>query len=188
MKSRSFLRSAASAFPLALTDPFALAAAATGSSSQEFHVVLSGEDRFGETRSRGFSRILFKNSTQETGGNLFIIEHSNLVSGGPPLHLHLEQEEWFFVMEGEVLFQLGEKRLRLRAGDSVLGPRKVPHAFTAVGDKPGRMLIAFSPAGKMEQFFRDTAIPNAPREDATFFRRYDMELLGPPLKASSRQG
>jgi hypothetical protein len=46
------------------------------------------------------------------------------------------------------------------------------------------MLIAFTPAGKMEQFFRDTAIPDPPKEDAAFFRRYDMELAGPPLKAT----
>ena len=86
---------------------------------------------FGETRSLGFSRITFKTSTQETD-NVFIIEHENLLPGGPPLHYHLEQEEWFYVMEGEVLFQVGEKRLRLGAGESVLAPRKVPHGFTAV--------------------------------------------------------
>jgi hypothetical protein len=44
------------------------------------------------------------------------------------------------------------------------------------------MLIGFTPAGKMEQFFRDTAIPNPPVEDAAFFRRYDMQLVGPPIK------
>jgi len=148
------------------------------------HLVPAGEDIAGETRALGFSRISFKTSTQETGGNLFMIEHTNLLGGGPPLHLHHEQEEWFYVMEGEVLFQVGEKRLLLKAGDSVLAPRKVPHAFSGAGTRPARMLIAFTPAGKMEQFFRDTAIPNAPREDAAFFRRYDMELLGPPLKAT----
>jgi quercetin dioxygenase-like cupin family protein len=184
MKRRNFLKSAASAFPLAFTQPLALASPPSDSSATEAHVVLSSEDRFGEMHSRGYSRILFKNSTQETGGSLFAIEHQNLTGGGPPLHIHIEQEEWFYVMEGEVLFQVGEKRMRLKPGDSLLGPRGVPHAFTPVGAKPSRMLIAFTPAGKMEQFFRDTAIPNPPKEDAAFFRRYDMELVGPPLKAT----
>jgi hypothetical protein len=41
------------------------------------------------------------------------------------------------------------------------------------------MLIAFTPAGKMEEFFRATAIPQPPVQDAAFFRRYEMELVGP---------
>ena len=184
MQRRSFLRSAVSAFPIALTQPFALATESSDSNAKEVHVVSSGQDRFGEAHSRGYSHILFKNSTKETSGNLFLIEHNNLVTGGPPLHLHLEQEEWFYVMEGEVLFRIGERHLQLKPGDSVLAPRKVPHAFTAAGPIPGKMLIAFSPAGKMEQFFRDTAIPNPPLQDAAFFRKYDMELIGPPLKTT----
>jgi mannose-6-phosphate isomerase-like protein (cupin superfamily) len=88
-------------------------------------------------------------------------------------------------MEGEVLFQIGDSRKQLRAGDSVLGPRGVPHTFSSIGEKPGRMLIAFNPAGKMEEFLRITAVPNPPVQDAAFFRRYEMELLGPPIFANS---
>lgn len=183
MKRRSFLKSAASAFPLALSQPFALAIESPTASAEE-HVVLAGQDRFGEVRSRGYSQIKFKTATADTDGNLFVIEHSNLVPGGPPMHLHLAQEEWFYVMDGEVLFQIGEKRVQLKGGDSVLAPRNVPHAFTAVGANPAKMLIAFSPAGKMEQFFRDTAKPDAPLQDAAFFSRYEMKLVGPPLKAT----
>ena len=87
-------------------------------------------------------------------------------------------------IEGEVHFQVGDSRHQLRAGDSVLGPRNVPHAFSAVGDKPGRMLIAFTPAGKMEQFFRDTAISNPPKLDAEILGRYEMKYLGPSPFAS----
>ena len=138
MKRRSFLKSAASAFPIVLAEPFAVAAQPSDSPQKEIRPVLSGEDRFGKNWSRGYSRILFKNSTQETSGNFFVIEHDNLISGGPPVHIHLEQEEWFYVMEGEVLFQIGEKRLRLKAGDSILGPRRIPHAFSPVGAEAGK--------------------------------------------------
>jgi mannose-6-phosphate isomerase-like protein (cupin superfamily) len=152
--------------------------------SAEEHVVLATQDRFGEARSLGFSQIAFKTSTADTSENLFVIEHSNLKPGGPPLHLHLMQEEWFYVMEGEVLFQIGEKRLQLKAGDSVLVPRKVPHAFTAVGVKPAKMLIAFSPAGKMEQFFIDAAkLEGGALQGADFYAKYDMKLVGQPIKA-----
>jgi hypothetical protein len=46
------------------------------------------------------------------------------------------------------------------------------------------MLIAFSPAGKMEQFFRETAVPNGPQMDAAMSRKYGVEVVGPPLKAT----
>ena len=91
------------------------------------------------------------------------------------------QEEWFFVMEGEVLFQVGERRVTLHAGESILGPRGVPHAFSAIGAQPAHMLITFTPAGKMEQFFRDVAVPNGPTMDAALFAKYDVRYVGPPL-------
>lgn len=180
MKRRSFLKSAVSAFPVALTQPFAFAAQSSDSTAKEARVVLSGKDRLGEAHS-GFGGLLFKVSTQETGGNLFVIEHNNMTHGGPPLHLHLEQEEWFYVMEGEFLFQVGEKQVTLKPGDSILGPRRVPHTFSVAGSTPGRMLIAFTPAGRMEQFFRDAATP---LQNAAFYSKYGMELLGPPLKTT----
>ena len=178
MKRRSFLKAASAVFPAAGLQAFALGQVLATPSSDHVQVVANGQDWFGEHRSRGYSSILFKVMPRETGGGLFNIEHANVTKGGPPLHLHLHQEEWFYVMEGEVIFQIGDQRNRLRAGDSVLGPRGIPHAFSSVGEKPGRMLIAFTPAGKMEQFFRDTAIPNPPTQDAEFFSRYEMEIVG----------
>ena len=109
------------------------------------------------------------------------MEHKNLGKGGPPLHVHPHQDEWFYVMAGEVVFQLGDQRRRLGPGDSVLGPRGVPHTFCGAGETTARMLIAYSPAGKMEAFFREVAVPNGPKMDAALMRKYDMEMLGPPL-------
>lgn len=174
MKRRSFLRSAAAILPAGL-ESFALAQAA----GPPGPLVLSGQDRLGESHSRGFSSILFKVLAGETNGGLFILEHRNMLKGGPPLHYHVQQEEWFYVVEGKVLFQLGDARKALGPGDSILGPRMVPHTFSSVGEKPGRMIIAFTPAGKMEEFLRVTAVPNPPVQDAAFFRRYGMELVGP---------
>jgi quercetin dioxygenase-like cupin family protein len=181
MKRRSFLKSASALFPIAGLEAFALGQAPVSTPADQVHLVSNGEDRFGEKHSLGFSTILFKVVPRETGGNLFVIEHEHLVKGGPPLHLHPHQEEYFYVMEGEMVFQLGDSRRRLSAGGSVLGPRGVPHTFSSVGAQPGRMLIAFSPAGKMEEFFRAAAVPNGPPQDAELFRKYDMEYLGPPL-------
>jgi quercetin dioxygenase-like cupin family protein len=184
MKRRSFLKTAAALVPAAGFPAFAIENAPAAQSPAEAHLVPASQDRFGESHSFGFSTILFKVVPRDTGGGLFLIEHVNLVKGGPPLHLHLYQEEWFYVVEGEVLFQVGDSRKKLGPGDSILGPRNIPHAFSSVGQKPGRMLIAFTPAGKMEEFFRATAIPSLPALDAEMLRRYDMKLVGPsPFEA-----
>ena len=143
------------------------------------HVVAAGQDRFGHPHSLGISSILFKVPAGETSGGLFVMEHTHLMPGGPALHLHLNQEEWFYVIEGEVAFQVGDQRLQLRAGESLLAPRRVPHTFSSVGATPSRLLIAFCPAGKMEQYFRDAEKDLAHAGDAEFMRRYEMELVGP---------
>jgi len=178
MQRRSFLRTAVSLLPAAgLRD--LLAQAAASASAGELHVVGAGEDRFGKPHSLGFSTLLFKVSGSETGGGLFLIEHRHLMPGGPPLHLHLSQEEYFYVMEGEVAFQVGDRRIHLKPGESVLAPRLVPHTFSSVSDAPSRMLIGFVPAGKMEQYFRDSEAAPPPADQAAYFRKYDMEYIGP---------
>jgi mannose-6-phosphate isomerase-like protein (cupin superfamily) len=179
MKRRSFLKTAAAILPAASLQEFALARAAAASPSAAVHVVGPGEDGFGEKHSLGFSNILFKVGTSETGGGLFIIEHTNLQKGGPPLHMHYRQDEWFYIMEGEVAFQVGDERKRLGPGESVLAPRLIPHAFSAAGQVPSHMIIAYTPAGMMEQFFRDTAHPNPPALDEALFRKYEMKYVGP---------
>jgi hypothetical protein len=109
---------------------------------------------FDEARSLGFSWITFRTSTQETG-NVFVIEHDNLLAGGPALHYHLAQEEWFYVMEGEIVLQVGDKRLRLGAGSRYL-----------------RLA-----------YFRDAAKPGAAPMDAALSRKYEVVVVGPPIKA-----
>ncbi|HMG87876.1 MAG TPA: cupin domain-containing protein [Terracidiphilus sp.] len=184
MKRRSFLKSAAALLPAAGLDPMAFASAPGLDALNAGEIVGAGKDRLGEAHSRGYSSILFKVLPRETSNGLFVIEHMNLVNGGPPLHKHPNQEEYFYVISGEVRLAVGDRRLTLRAGESILGPRGIPHTFAAVEGKPGHMLIAFSPAGKMEEFLRATAIPNPPAEDAAFWRRFDVELVGPsPFKA-----
>jgi mannose-6-phosphate isomerase-like protein (cupin superfamily) len=183
MRRRSFFRGAASAVPAtglyALFTRQARAQVPASPPSSAPHVVGAGKDRYGHPHRLGFDSLLFKVATRETGGGLFVVEHPHLLPGGPPLHLHLNQEEWFYVMEGEVALQVGDQRLHLHAGESVLAPRRVPHTFSSVAAKPSRMLIAFCPAGKMEQYFRDVEDLKAPVRKAEFWRRYDMELVGP---------
>ncbi|UWZ82209.1 cupin domain-containing protein [Occallatibacter riparius] len=190
MRRRSFLRAAAAAAPAAALSnlmahsAFAGQVTASGGAAAglELHPVSAGEDRFGALHSLGFSELAFKVGTQETAGNLFMIEHRNLVPGGPPLHMHLNQEEWFYVMEGQVAFIVGEKRLTLQPGESILAPRRVPHTFSSVVPA-SHMLIGFAPAGKMEAYFRDAKGDAKMAASAEYMNRYDMEWVGPsPFK------
>jgi quercetin dioxygenase-like cupin family protein len=172
---RDFIKAAVSAVPAgAFTNLLAQSAPAP-----ELHPLASGADRFGAPHSLGFSSLAFKVATSDAAGNIFIIEHRGLQPDtGPALHLHNAQEEWFYVMEGEVAFQVGEQRLKLRTGESVLAPRQVPHAFSAVGS-PAHMLIAFAPACKMEQYFIDAAAHSSLAATQEFMNRYDMKWIGP---------
>jgi quercetin dioxygenase-like cupin family protein len=143
--------------------------------------VAAGEDRYGEFRGLGVSAITFKVTSQDSGG-LFVLENTFHKKGGPARHLHYDQDEWFYCVEGEFVIEVGQERLRLNPGDSLLAPRKVPHVWAYVGDTKGRMLIAFMPAGQMEAFFREVTKVNAmPPLDPALWRAHGMELMGPPL-------
>ncbi|MBE3557797.1 MAG: cupin domain-containing protein [Ktedonobacteraceae bacterium] len=154
---------------------------ATPSERSPALLVVAGADCKGEKHGLGISTIAFKVS-MPAPGDPFILENTFLAKGGPARHLHYDQEEWFYVLEGEFQFEVGEQRFRLQPGDSLLAPRRIPHVWAFIGESSGRILVAFFPAGKMEAFFREVTRFNAmPPQDPAVWRAYGMELLGPPL-------
>ena len=188
MRRRSFLQAAGVALPAVVMERLALGQAAGMASGAgvtplhgEAHVVGAGQDRFGEQHPLGFTTILFRVGSKESNGSIFAIEHKNLGKGGPPEHIHLYQDEWFYVLEGHVRFRVDGKETVVGPGESVLGPRRVPHCFAGTGETPARMLITYSPAGKMEEFFRVVAVPNGPKMDAPLFAKYEMQYVGPGI-------
>jgi quercetin dioxygenase-like cupin family protein len=152
--------------------------------SDEFAPILrvaAGKDRFGEQHPLGISTIHFK-LTASDNPNIFVLENTFHAKGGPARHLHYDQEEWFYAIEGEFLFEVGQERFRIGPGDTLLAPRMVPHVWAFTGENLGRILIAFLPAGKMEAFFREVAKTDAmPALDAALWHAHGMQLLGPPL-------
>ena len=152
LERRYFLGGALAAFPLALIGPLVKAPA-----SPVVNPVCAGEDRLGEHHTIGVSSTAFKVLTADSAGALFLFEHRNTggKKGGPPRTLHHNEDEWFYVIEGQYIAEIGSTRVELKPGDSMLGPREVPHAWAFVGDAPGRLLIAFAPANRIEAFFRD---------------------------------
>jgi mannose-6-phosphate isomerase-like protein (cupin superfamily) len=141
----------------------------------------AGADRYGERRGLGVSEISFKVCPEESGG-ILVIENTFHAPGGPARHLHHDQDEWFYALEGEFAMEVGDERFRLRPGDSLLAPRRVPHVWAHAGVGRGRILIAFFPAGQMEAFFREVTKENAmPPLDPALWEAHGMHLVGPPL-------
>ena len=144
-------------------------------------LVVAGEDVFNEQRGLGVSNLSFKVPPQNSD-SIFIVENSFHEKGGPARHLHYDQDEWFYAVEGEFVLEVGQERFIMKPGDSLMAPRQVPHVWAFVGETRGKMLIAFLPAGQMEAFFREVTKANAmPPRDPALWRAYGMELLGPPL-------
>ena len=127
-----------------------------------------------------------KISSQDTDGDLAVFVQSGLTpKGGPPLHIHPNQDEWFHVIEGEYKFQVGDDKHMLNSGDTIFLPRNVPHAFIQLKDT-GKMIVSYLPAGKMESFFKVTdkwTSPPTKEEIAKVFEDHDMKVVGPPLNA-----
>jgi mannose-6-phosphate isomerase-like protein (cupin superfamily) len=148
--------------------------------------VPAGNDRFGKPLLYVVGEYFqCKVSAEDTSGDLCIYEVIRTKKSGPPLHYHHNQDEWFFVREGEFLFQVGDERFRLTSGDSIFAPRRVPHAFANVSEG-GTLMIIYQPAGTMEQFFLDSSkslLRNpTPDEWQALCRVHGVEIIGPQLK------
>jgi quercetin dioxygenase-like cupin family protein len=118
-------------------------------------IVLSPEE--GQTVWLRKLGIRFMIGGEETKSNFALVEHPI----GPralaaPMHTHKHEDEYTYVLEGEVGFQIGEEDLVARPGDLVFKPRGVPHAFWNGADEPARALEIISPAG-FERYFAELA-------------------------------
>ena len=128
--------------------------------------------------------LTFKARGAQTGGSLTAFENVIPPGEGPPLHRHRDEDEAWYVLEGELRFRLGETVAEAPRGSFVFVPRGTPHCFVNSGQDPARILVLFTPAG-MESFFdalEDLDL-DAPRAEAfgALGREAGMEVLGPPL-------
>lgn len=150
--------------------------------------VRAGGARFGSRyRMKGvtLNMLDIKISGNDTQGALAVFEQTGLTPhGGPPLHLHPYQDEWFYVLEGEYTFKVGDDTHELKQGDTIFLPRRVPHAFVQRTEK-AKVIVSYLPAGKMESFFKTTndwISPPSQKEIIKVFADHDMKVVGPPVK------
>ena len=119
--------------------------------------------RAGEGEARwwfgGLAEI--KVTAADTGGLMTIVEITEPPRVEAPLHVHHRDDEGFWILEGDVTFEVGDATIEASAGDYVFGPRDIPHRYT-VGDEGCRMLFIMVPGG-LEDVLRATSEPASSR-------------------------
>ncbi len=150
--------------------------------------VKSGEARFGiHYKMKGVTTNMLdiKISGRDTKNDLVVFEQTGLTpKGGPPVHIHPNQDEWFYIINGEYLFQVGEDKYYMKAGDTIFLPRNVQHAFVQLSEI-GKVIVSYIPAGKMENFFAVTdkwTSPPTKEEIYKVFAEHGMQVVGEALK------
>lgn len=131
-------------------------------------------------------------SGDQTGGAYSLSEIRVSPNNGPPLHVHSREDESFFVLEGEVTFQIGTEQIVAKPGTFLLGPRGIPHTFKNTGKLPARMLVLVIPPS-FENFVNEFAsplpsfdsapLPVSPDEIGkllTAAAKYGIQILPPP--------
>jgi mannose-6-phosphate isomerase-like protein (cupin superfamily) len=143
-------------------------------------------------------RYTFKVSGEQTGGRLLQLVGRANRGGAPPLHIHHDTDETWYVIDGRITVFVGDERIEAGPGDFVLGPMGVPHAVLVTSER-AESLITFSPAGTkgrsgygVDGFFREAAVPAIPgqvppepseadpEELARLMIQYGIETVGPP--------
>lgn len=183
MRRRNFIFSTLAIYPFGIWQ----LKKKTDAGNKKAFKVNSGEARFGvHYKMKGITRNILdiKISGKDTENNLAVFVQTGLSpGGGPPLHIHPYQDEWFYIIEGNYLFQVGNTRYEMRQGDTIFLPRNVQHAFIQLSEA-GKALVSYLPAGDMEDFFAATdkwASPPSAHEITRVFAEHNMMVTGPPL-------
>jgi quercetin dioxygenase-like cupin family protein len=113
----------------------------------------------GEGEALWFLGVLatIKSSAETTNGRVAAIEHLAPQGAGSPMHVHTREDEWFYVIEGELTFWVDGETIVAPAGSFVFGPKGIPHTFI-VSSEEARFLLVAEPAG-FEKFMRAVGEP-----------------------------
>jgi len=138
----------------------------------------------GEGRSidLGNFTMSVKATAAETGSAFTLLEATEPAGFGPPMHIHHDAAEAFYVLDGEYLMFIEDREFRCPAGSFIYIPSGLRHGFR-VGGEPSRKLNLYSPAA-MVGYFEELsgAITSDAADEAgldAIARRYGMEVVGP---------
>jgi quercetin dioxygenase-like cupin family protein/catechol 2,3-dioxygenase-like lactoylglutathione lyase family enzyme len=128
-------------------------------------------------------KITFLLTGEQTGGAFFMAEVLVPPGGGPPPHTHRREDETFYLQEGTLTVQVGDKTLIASPGDCVYLPRGIMHCFKNTGDADAKFVVVITPAG-LENFFAEGFQPDADGSSAP--PQMTQEMLGRLLTAAAR--
>jgi mannose-6-phosphate isomerase-like protein (cupin superfamily) len=181
MKRRTVLRLPLVAAALASTRSLLLAQ--FDESHRQKVLVKADEDRDNKPFKFLDATFHVKVSGKDNEGRCVIFDTLRPEKIGPPLHYHIDVDEWFFVREGEFKVRAGDEIVRVKAGDSLFVPRNMPHAFVKTSEGTARLIVMHQPAGTMEEYFRTAS--NFPDQSAAFRQKFaeqnGMRFVGPAL-------
>lgn len=149
-------------------------------------LVKAGKDRIGGKLNALGVETSVKISSDDSGGAYSLMEASYAPNSGPPLHLHHREDEWWYILEGNFVFEIEGGCIHAGPGDTVFGPRGRRHTLQNIGSVQGRTLVTVVPGG-LDRFFQELSaavMPGTPPDPAAvqpIFSKYGLELLGPPL-------
>jgi len=132
------------------------------------------------------AQVLVKLANTDSDGAVAVFDQILPAMSGPPLPRHSREDEWFYVLEGEITAVIDGDQTVLKAGGSALVPRGRAHTIQNFGPEVVQMLVMLIP-GEFNQFFEDLSSLNKglPAPDLVRTERlmkdYGIELLGPPL-------
>ena len=93
----------------------------------------------------------------------------------PPMHVHRNEDEWYYLLDGEVTFHVGDDDYHGQPGSFAFLPRNIPHTFTI--DTPSARMLLINAPGGFERMFE--LAPSTPDEAAAALTRYSVEVVGP---------
>ncbi|WP_113635440.1 cupin domain-containing protein [Nubsella zeaxanthinifaciens] len=147
--------------------------------------VSAGRGRFNESfLYKGKHPNDIKISGKDTDGKLAMFEYIGYDKVGPSLHVHFDQDEVFYVVEGKYRFVVGKQTILMDVGDTIFLPRNVPHTWIQLTDI-GKLVYFVQPAGKAEEFFRTmNNLKQQPSKEEIdrIHEECGMKVVGPPLK------
>lgn len=112
-----------------------------------------------------------KLTAARTGGALGLIESTERKGDAPPFHVHTNEDEAYYVIEGELTFFIGEQTFKVAAGSVVFAPRGITHTYRV--DSERSRLVAINVPGGWEAFFTEAGTPasgtSEPPEDPPDF-------------------
>lgn len=106
----------------------------------------------------GIDRATFIATGEDTGGRYSLAEFYVPPQAGAPAHIHRRENEWFYITDGELSFQMDNQLINATPGTLIYGPKDHAHTFMNLGTNPATMLNVWLPSG-IEEFFREIGDP-----------------------------